>query len=295
MPIDGTRSVTMKNGVEQFFKVCCFIRRLFVWHVFRTYALLFSLSLLTGCVHTKMNVTVYRIENTKANKDYVKKSVAAVAQEFGFSEKPQWLAENKNAFAAYTYPDSSWGAVPYSITAGTEMPDCFFSAEDITNLELFVARLKQPTDADKVSGYLTSQLSLATKTSLATYAGGTSLQLQKALAIDLNHIVILKGPIFDPQRFAGVRLSADTLDLLNRKPRGPDLDRLNQLLLQEVYPREIRRMEGSSIRVDLAHGSISGKKTAKYMEVEQRLTHDFKETFGSGVQISTNREIVPLL
>jgi len=42
---------------------------------------------------------------------------------------------------------------------------------------------------------------------LSNYSRGTNAPLQRALAADLNRIVQM-GPIYDPERFANVKLSA---------------------------------------------------------------------------------------
>src|SRR5207247_6657745 len=53
------------------------------------------------------------------------------------------------------------------------------------------------------------------------------------------------GPIYDPQRVAGVKLSPETQDLLNQAPQElEDKLQLNRRLLQDAYPQELARMRG---------------------------------------------------
>jgi CIC family chloride channel protein len=73
---------------------------------------------------------------------------------------------------------------------------------------------------------------------LANYKEEVKQEAQTALAVDLNRI-IRTGPLYDEQRFAGVNLSPATLDLLNQKPQGGDLVRLNRMLLMDAYPQEL--------------------------------------------------------
>jgi hypothetical protein len=75
-------------------------------------------------------------------------------------------------------------------------------------------------------------------TALSDYGGGPNLELQRALVEDIYRI-IRNGPIYTSQRFAGVELPKEILDVLKEKPEGEDLIRLNRALLHEAYPQEI--------------------------------------------------------
>ena len=66
------------------------------------------------------------------------------------------------------------------------------------------------------------------------------MQLQQALARDLNRIV-QSGLLYEAQRFTNVTLLARTRRLLEHKPEGIEVVRLNRRLLLEVYPREMSR------------------------------------------------------
>jgi len=116
-----------------------------------------------------------------------------------------------------------------------------FLVDDLKDLSSFVAKLKQPSSSDLVSQYLSSQLASATRNFLSKYGGGLDRALQQALVEDLNR-VIRNGPIYEPARFGAVKLSPETQTLLGQNPQGEDLVRLNRLLLDDAYPREISRM-----------------------------------------------------
>ena len=126
-----------------------------------------------------------------------------------------------------------------TLTANLANPSAF-SAGDIINLQSLAGMLKQPSDTDKVSQYLTGRLSPATQKLLSEYGGGTNSRLQQALTEDFNQ-VIQSGPMYDADRFAGVKLSPETSSLLAKAPTGADLVHLNRLLLQDAYPLEISR------------------------------------------------------
>jgi hypothetical protein len=49
--------------------------------------------------------------------------------------------------------------------------------------------------------------------------------------------------IYETVRFDGVALSPETLALKSQDPKGTDLIRLNRLLLEDAYPREIAKSQ----------------------------------------------------
>lgn len=122
-----------------------------------------------------------------------------------------------------------------------------FGAGDITDLKSFAARLREPASADEVSKFLVTQLSPETRKLLDATATGslTNSVLLQDLVEDLNRVV-QSGPIYDAQRFAGVKLSSEASALLGQKLLGVDQFRLNRKLLQDAYPREISDKKRSS-------------------------------------------------
>lgn len=125
------------------------------------------------------------------------------------------------------------------IGASTLLPSTFLPG-DITNMVSLAAKLNQPSTNDGVSQYLSSQLSADARKLLSDFKGRADPQLKHALAEELNRI-IQSGPIFDTQRFAGVKLSAQTTKLLGQTPTGPDVARLNRTLILDAYPMEISK------------------------------------------------------
>jgi H+/Cl- antiporter ClcA/CBS domain-containing protein len=113
-----------------------------------------------------------------------------------------------------------------------------FGPQDIVSLDEFAVKLQHPARTNGVSQYILDGLSAATREMLATYQDGADPQLQKSLAEAMNH-AIESGPLYTPERFAGVNLSAETAALLRQNPTGSELERLNRLLLQEAYPGDI--------------------------------------------------------
>lgn len=114
----------------------------------------------------------------------------------------------------------------------------WFSGNEFVNLDSLAAKLKQPPESDRLSRYLSLQLSSLSHDNLSNYVGGVNARLAVSLAVDFNRI-IRSGPIYDAQRFAGIKLSDETLKQLSQNPQGRDLFRLNRTLLMEAYPAEL--------------------------------------------------------
>jgi ABC-type phosphate/phosphonate transport system substrate-binding protein len=107
-----------------------------------------------------------------------------------------------------------------------------FESDDFLHPTNFVQKLRGQEDA--VSQFLWGQLSPKTPQQALTGSDPKSPNLLDAVAEDLNHI--LTNALYDPQRFAGMTFSAETLALKAQNPQGEDLIRCNRLLLQDAYP-----------------------------------------------------------
>ena len=125
-----------------------------------------------------------------------------------------------------------------------------FSASDITDLKSLAAKLKQPAKEDGVSRYLSAQLSPETLSLLATYGESTNSALRLALVENLNRIV-QHGAIYNPERFAGVKLSSEAIKLLAQSPLETDPLRLNRKLLQDAYPHELLKKRQSMVSEEM--------------------------------------------
>jgi len=117
-----------------------------------------------------------------------------------------------------------------------------FFPGDIKDLKSFATKLAKPPENDRFSQYLGSKLSHQTHQALAGYLVDQNLpltkRLTKVLAEDFNRI-IKGGEIYDRDRFDGVNLSPQTLELCASKPQEVGLISLNLRLIAEAYPDEI--------------------------------------------------------
>ena len=64
---------------------------------------------------------------------------------------------------------------------------------------------------------------------------------QRRLLTESLNRLLRGGPLYDESRFASVELSDETCALKAQAPHGPELIRLNRLLLEDGYPTELRR------------------------------------------------------
>lgn len=113
-----------------------------------------------------------------------------------------------------------------------------FSVTAITDPAAFAAWIANGSDA--MSEYLRRRLGDSLKADLAGFSpsAASAKTVIAALVKDLNQIV--SGPsIYDKSRFNGIFLRRETAELAARNPIGPQLARLNKLLLEDAYPDEL--------------------------------------------------------
>lgn len=147
-------------------------------------------------------------------------------------------------------PGQTEGVLPTTLTAG-----------DLKDLPALAEKLKQPTNA--VAVYLNGRLSDRARQALARSEGAalSSTALQTNLLAELN--AIIEGPsIYEPQRFSGVLLRAETSRLLAQKPEGTELARLNRRLLEEACPAEIQRKQGTHEIVETIQTFVQNQQTS---------------------------------
>jgi hypothetical protein len=98
-------------------------------------------------------------------------------------------------------------------------------------------KLQEPT---QIADYLWGRLSARTRKLLSDYSSDVDQQVREALVQDLN--VIIQGPsIHAIDRFSEVKQRQETLDLLKVNPEGEELARLNRLLLEDAFPKELQK------------------------------------------------------
>jgi YidC/Oxa1 family membrane protein insertase len=126
--------------------------------------------------------------------------------------------------------------------AGVPGREWLFSEADLLNAGALAFRLKNPHDS--LTRFLADQLSAETKKLLADAGDLRSLPrpLLEALLTDLNKV--LRGvSVYHaaPEAFAGIPLKEQTRLLAARQPSGEQLVRLNRLVIEEAFPRDLRK------------------------------------------------------
>ncbi len=125
-----------------------------------------------------------------------------------------------------------------------------FALVDILGQASMAEKLARKSDS--LSAWLSERLDEKTKTSLAAFqASKPSHPLERVFLTNLVECLnaIIAGPsLFEEKRFEGARLRPETDGLRQDHPQGRELVRLNRLLLEDAYPREISRKPGNSLR-----------------------------------------------
>jgi thioredoxin-like negative regulator of GroEL len=116
----------------------------------------------------------------------------------------------------------------------------WFHDKDFIALPALAARLRPGQQQDPLSKYLYDNCSAETRQLLS--GNGDQVRLGRALARDLN--VLLERPLYTPGRFKEVELSEYVADFIKQDPQSHTRIRLNRLLLEEAYPKEIAKSIG---------------------------------------------------
>jgi len=123
-----------------------------------------------------------------------------------------------------------------------------FSADDIGTNDLagIIGRLRE--HSDPVAAFLWQSLSNSEQLLLMNYRPSQpgSKQAQDIVIPALNRI-IAEPCIYEPGRFKGVLLGAETIVHLQQSQTGPNLAHLNRLLLEDAFPLELARNRHADI------------------------------------------------
>jgi tetratricopeptide (TPR) repeat protein len=147
----------------------------------------------------------------------------------------------------------------------------FFEADHFADLAGFGAKLK--AGADPLSKYIAQKLSPGTLSAL----GGKERSLASSLAKDLNAL-LEAGLLYEPARFASVKVSDRTQRFIKENPQSHTRIRLNRLLLEEAYPKEIAKSLGGiypDMEMISASNDDSQRCFKEYLDdAQKRLDHD---------------------
>jgi KaiC/GvpD/RAD55 family RecA-like ATPase len=161
-----------------------------------------------------------------------------------------------------------------------------FALEDFRDPKRLVIRLLGPEETP-LSGYLMRSLSAKTRDLLnkhdAKLEPGTELLL--SLKDDFNRIVQTQK-LYKPGRFADIKLSEATVELLKKNERGLALPHLNRALLEDAYRQELtsERVPGVAILMTTqdTHNEELAKDFVQWLNPKGLL----------GIQDDTQNEVV---
>jgi tetratricopeptide (TPR) repeat protein len=115
----------------------------------------------------------------------------------------------------------------------------FFKDDHFANLADLAKKINSGGEPAALSKFIKENLSEDTRSKL----GQPDKALAKALAKDLN-VLLEKELVYEPNRFTGVTLKPTTMRFINQNPKSHTRIRLNRLLLEEAYPKDIIKSLG---------------------------------------------------
>jgi tetratricopeptide (TPR) repeat protein len=150
----------------------------------------------------------------------------------------------------------------------------FFEDKSFSDFPAFVSKLK--AGADPLSKYLLNNLSKETQQKISS-ANANDASLKGAVAKDLNRL-LQAGPLYETNRFQGVQLTDRTRAFLKKDRTIFTRIRLNRILLEEAYPKEIATSLGGvypDFEIDSANNDESQRCFQEYLaDASRRLEHD---------------------
>ncbi|MEW6303123.1 MAG: hypothetical protein AB1705_06610, partial [Verrucomicrobiota bacterium] len=164
----------------------------------------------------------------------------------------------------------------------------FFRPEHFTDLTSLAAKLKSGGAPAGVSQYLKENLSPKT---VELLGGNDEKALRRALAADLN-VLLEKELVFTTNRFAEVALTERTRRFIAQDPRSHTRIRLNRLLLEEAYPKEIEKSKGGvypDLEIKTASVEDSSIAFEEYVQDVQRRRAIGQLRPGEDVRVEGNR------
>jgi len=132
------------------------------------------------------------------------------------------------------------GGTMFLIKPAAEASSLRFSTNDVRDLSRMVDQWRGQSNA--VSAFLWRNLSEPEQSLLRNYqpSAERSNQANEVMVRSLNKIT--EGPsVYNEERFKGIALRPQTASLLKQSPSGAQEARLNRLLLEDAYPRELSR------------------------------------------------------
>ncbi len=167
----------------------------------------------------------------------------------------------------------------------------FFEEKDFLDLPSLAGKLRKSDSQDAVSKFIHDNLSRETQELLGKSADS---RLASALAKDLNRIIEREVPprrakqedkvqelsFYNAERFKGVQLTEKLQRFIAQEPQSHTRVRLNRLLLEHVYPKELATSPGGvypDLEIFTPTPEESQQCFNEYLQdAQKRLAHDMQ-------------------
>ena len=158
-----------------------------------------------------------------------------------FRQEVEALARVKDESIITIYDFGTHGETPFltmEYVAGEDLSKIIspvlFSSRDFADLESFARKLENPQAV--VARHLRDKLGAAFGQILAS---NETDEIAAALRDGLSGL-LTDWTLYDRAKFAEVKLSAQTVELLNKRERSGQTVKLNRLLLEDAFPADIK-------------------------------------------------------
>ena len=176
-----------------------------------------------------------------------------------------------------------------SIEKNRRTGSSLFKADHFVDAPGFAAKLK--AGSDPLSKFLFASLRPETQSALS--ADPDSASTKSRLAEDLNRVLESES-IYQPDRFASLSLSQHVKWFVEENPHGHTRIRLNRLLIEEAYPKEISHTPGGVYpdrEIKTPSNEDSQRCFNEYItDANRRLDHDMKNP-GAQRQIRPGEDV----
>jgi len=161
----------------------------------------------------------------------------------------------------------TWGVLVFAVLAIVVLPglnalmDASYSVGDFTNVAGLGAKLN--AHSDPLSQFVWDQIAPDGQKTIADPKA--TVGEQKIVLLETFNKIILTDLIYDDARFAGVKLSPETLTLKSQHPDNENLKWLNRLLMDDGYAGDLKKAHYVSLPNFLQVSNFSINLYGKYL------------------------------
>jgi len=225
-----------------------------------TAAVISLASMSGGCVQTRMNVTEFQFSDNGASRKAIQDAVSNFYNIFQFTVRNN---SNANTILASGYLQKSTFSV-YSVIVSEEKANPgLLSTNEIINVKE-LRRLLFASPTGSVYELIGQKVQFQTNTT-------TILDSREFWRTNINNnLIFTKSRLSSDPQVRGVALSQETREFM-MTAGSAEVPRLNRLILQDIFPSTINRMQNDKLVVSLSHRSTTGSRNATFQEMDEKL------------------------